>query len=329
MKRIVLFVGLLIIFLSVWQEESQAPLVLPQQETEEEQATLLFVGDIMLDRGIEYYIQKNGGDWRFPFLNIADFLKKADLVFGNLESVISDKGTKQGSIYSFRADPRSLEGLTFAEFDVLSVTNNHSLDYGMEALLDSISRVESQGIATLGAGINKEAAQKLFIKEIQGTKIGMLAYTNTGSPLWEVGDTTFGVSWVDEHNLAEFSQRIEDAKKEVDILVVSIHFGEEYQKEPSITQELIAKTAIGSGADIIVGHHPHVVQPLVQYQASLPAGRQGWIAYSLGNFIFDQGFSKETTQGLLLEVIVQDKKITKVSPRPIHLNSQSQPNLVE
>ncbi|MDO8577366.1 MAG: CapA family protein, partial [Candidatus Wildermuthbacteria bacterium] len=185
-----------------------------------------------------------------------------------------------------------------------------------------ISRVESQGIATLGAGINKEAAQKLFIKEIQGTKIGMLAYTNTGSPLWEVGDTTFGVSWVDEHNLAEFSQRIEDAKKEIDILVVSIHFGEEYQKEPSSIQELIAKTALGSGADIVVGHHPHVVQPLVQYQ-------QGWIAYSLGNFVFDQGFSKETMQGLLLEVIVQNKKITKVSPRPVHLNSQFQPSLVE
>ncbi|MDO8655252.1 MAG: CapA family protein, partial [bacterium] len=172
------------ISLLAWQKESQTPLVLPQQETEEEQATLLFVGDIMLDRGVEYYIEKNGGDWRFPFLNIADSLKKADLVFGNLESAISDKGEKQGSIYSFQADPRSLEGLVFAGFDVLSVTNNHSLDYGMEALLDSISRVESQGIATLGAGINKEAAQKLFIKEIQGTKIGMLAYTNTGSPLW-------------------------------------------------------------------------------------------------------------------------------------------------
>ncbi|MBI2642510.1 MAG: CapA family protein [Candidatus Wildermuthbacteria bacterium] len=324
MMRIILliciFAAVFGVSLFAWQEESQAPLVLPEEETNEEKITLLFVGDIMLDRGVEYYIEKNGGDWRFPFLNIADFLKKADLVFGNLESVISDKGEKQGSIYSFRADPRALEGLVFAGFDVLSVTNNHSLDYGMDALLDSISRVEDADIATLGAGINKQAAQKLFVKETRGTKIGMLAYTNTGSPLWEVGESTFGVAWVDEHNLAEFSQRIKDAKKEVDVLVVSIHFGEEYQKEPSATQELIAKTAVGSGADMVVGHHPHVIQPLVQYQ-------QGWIAYSLGNFVFDQGFSKETMQGLLLEVIVQDKKITRVSPRPINLNYLFQPIL--
>jgi len=326
MVRVVLVICIFAVIFGIsllaWQKESQAPLVLPQQETGEEQATLLFVGDIMLDRGVEYYIEKNGGDWRFPFLNIADFLQKADLVFGNLESVISDKGEKQGSIYSFRADPRSLEGLVHAGFDALSVTNNHSLDYGMEALLDSISRIESQGIATLGAGINKEAAQKLFIRETQGTKIGMLAYTNTGSPLWEVGDTTFGVSWVDEHNLAEFSQRIKDAKKEVDILVVSIHFGEEYQKEPSSIQELIAKTTVGAGADLVIGHHPHVVQPVEQYQ-------QGWIAYSLGNFIFDQGFSKETMEGLLFEVIIEDKKITRVSPRPVHLNYLFQPSLAE
>ncbi|MBI2642004.1 MAG: CapA family protein, partial [Candidatus Wildermuthbacteria bacterium] len=207
MMRIVLiiciFAAIFGVSLFALQETSHAPLTTQRQETDEEQITLLFVGDIMLDRGVEYYIEKNGSDWRFPFLNIADFLKKADLVFANLESVISDKGEKQGSIYSFRADPQALEGLVFAGFDVLSVTNNHSLDYGMDALLDSISRVEGAGIATLGAGTNKEAAQKLFIKEIQGTKIGMLAYTNTGSPSWEVGDSTFGVAWVDEHNLAE------------------------------------------------------------------------------------------------------------------------------
>src|SRR3989344_8219186 len=317
MKRLVFFTTILISSILLlggsfflWSEQAQAPNNEGQENKKE--SVLLFAGDIMLNRGVEFYTKENGSDWRFPFLNIAGFLQKADLVFGNLESVISDKGEKQGSIYSFRADPRALEGLVFAGFDVLSVANNHSFDYGAEAFLDSISRIESQGIATLGAGINREAAQKLFIKEMQGTKVGMLAYTNTGSPLWEVGDTTFGVAWVDEHNLAEFSQRIKDAKKEADILVVSIHFGEEYQKEPSTTQELIAKTAIGSGADMVVGHHPHVVQPLVQYQAGMPAGRQGWIAYSLGNFVFDQGFSKETMAGLMLKATVRNKEIFSV-----------------
>ena len=166
MVRVVLVICIFAVIFGIsllaWQKESQAPLVLPREETDKEQITLLFAGDIMLDRGVEYYIEKNGSDWRFPFLNIADFLKKADLVFGNLESVISDKGEKQGSIYSFRADSRSLEGLVYAEFDVLSVTNNHSLDYGMEALLDSISRVESQGIATLGANRQRSRAKAFY-----------------------------------------------------------------------------------------------------------------------------------------------------------------------
>ena len=95
MVRVVLVICIFAVIFGIsllaWQKESQAPLVSPQEEINEEQITLLFAGDIMLDRGVEYYIEKNGGDWRFPFLNIADFLKKADLVFGNLESVISDK----------------------------------------------------------------------------------------------------------------------------------------------------------------------------------------------------------------------------------------------
>ena len=335
-----------------WQDKFQTPLVpRPGLGNDADSITLLFAGDIMLDRGVEYYIQKNGGDWRFPFLNIADFLQKADLVFGNLESVISDKGEKQGSIYSFRADPRTLEGLSFAGFDVLSVANNHSLDYGSEALVDSIQRLKDAGIIPVGGGsTNKEAyapALKYFYtsKYSSVTTISILAYTAVGSSLWEASENTPGIAWVDEHNLAEFTQRIKDAKKEVDILVLSIHFGEEYQTQPNDMQQLIAKSAVIAGADIVIGHHPHVIQ-LIEPEGSSdvrPEGTQspreperpverykeGWIAYSLGNFIFDQGFSKETTEGLLLEVTIHNKKITRVSPRPIHLNSLFQPRLAE
>ena len=101
---------------------------LPDQGPEQEKAiTMIFVGDIMLDRGVEYMIQEHN-DWKWPFLKIADELRKADILFGNLESVISDKGTKVGSIYSFRAEPETIEGLTFAGFDVLSLANNHAFD---------------------------------------------------------------------------------------------------------------------------------------------------------------------------------------------------------
>ena len=104
---------------------------------ESSSVTLLFVGDVMLDRGVEFEVQKNGGDWTWPFWHIASFLHQADLVFGNLESQISDKGVNVGSIYSFRANPKSIEALSYAGFDVVSVANNHSFDYTREAFEDS------------------------------------------------------------------------------------------------------------------------------------------------------------------------------------------------
>jgi poly-gamma-glutamate synthesis protein (capsule biosynthesis protein) len=223
--------------------------------------------------------------------------------------VISNKGENVGSMYSFRADTRTLEGLIFAGFDVLSVANNHSMDYGIEALEDSVSRLERVGIQTAGLAVTK----------IKGTKIGFLGYTNLGSPLWKMGQG-FDISWVDENTISEFQENVRITKEQSDILVVSVHFGEEYQKEPNEMQKLISKAAINAGADVVIGHHPHVVQPVEQY-------KNGWIAYSLGNFVFDQGFSPETMEGLLLEVTAKDKKITRVSPRIIHINSSFQPEL--
>ncbi|MDP2664981.1 MAG: CapA family protein [bacterium] len=298
----------------LWSEQAQAPNDEGQENKKE--LVLLFAGDIMLDRGVEFYVKENGGDWKFPFLKIAGFLKGADLVFGNLESVISDKGEKQGSIYSFRADPQSMEGLVSAGFDVVSVANNHSMDYGAEAFLDSIQRLKDANITPVG--FNHEPV----IVEVQGTKIGFLAYTEQGSPLWDNPQAPASVTWMDGSRLSQLMEEVEAAKLAADIVVVSFHFGDEYQTKPNATQELLSKTAISAGANLVIGHHPHIVQSVEQYQT-------GWIAYSLGNFVFDQGFSKETMEGLLLEVIVQEKKITKVSPRPIHLNYLFQPSLAE
>lgn len=287
---------------------------------------LLFAGDIMLDRGVEFYITQQN-DWKLPFRLIANTLQRADLVFGNLESVISDKGQNVGSIYSFRADPKTLEGLTFAGFDILSVANNHSLDWGMDALRDSISRLRTAGITPVGAGETKAEAYSPTIIEAKGARIGFLAYTAQGSPVWEATETSPGVAWLDETNLQDITQQIALAKEQTDILVVSVHFGEEYQTKPNEIQKLIAKNAIDAGANLVIGHHPHVVQP-VEYVCNQVTHICGWIAWSLGNFVFDQGFSKETMEGLLLEVKIAEKQITRVTPRVIRMNSFFQPELL-
>ena len=197
--------------------------------------TLFFVGDIMLDRGIEFMVNKYGEkDWRFPFLEIADDLKAADILFGNLEGPISDKGTKVGSIYSFRADPESIEGLSFAGFDVLSVANNHMFDYGREAMEDTFLRLKIAGIDYVGGGFNEKEAYSPLIKTIRGptsvmgsekVKVAFLAYTNLGSKNWAAKGDNSGIAWLAKERL---ERDIKEAKNQADIVVISMHFGEEY-----------------------------------------------------------------------------------------------------
>lgn len=280
--------------------------------------TLFFVGDIMLNRGVEWTINKYGKkDWKFPFLKVAEDLEKADILFGNLESPISDKGRKVGSIYSFRVNPKAIEGLNYAGFDILSVANNHIFDYGRTAMEDTFLRLKQAGIDYVGGGFNEKEAHSPIIKEIKGTKIAFLAYTNLGSKNWEATGKRSGISWLTEERLVE---DIKKTKKKSDIVVVSMHFGQEYQTKANSSQKLFARTAIDAGADLVVGHHPHVVQETEEYKGK-------YIAYSLGNFVFDQGFSEKTMQGLILKVLIEGDKIKEVIPIEIKINKFFQPRL--
>ena len=290
-------------------------------------ATLLFVGDIMLDRGVEFEIKKNGGDWTWPFHRIADAFSEADLAFGNLESQISDKGENVGSMYSLRADPRSIEGLVYTGFDVLSVANNHSFDYGKEAFEDSLSRLKAAGIAPVGGGLSREEAEGLVIREVRGTKVGFLAYANSGSPAWAATEQSSSIAWADLKTLPDILQDIGKAKKLADILVVSLHAGEEYAPEPNEFQRRFSQGGIEAGADLVVGHHSHVVQPLVPHARK--DGSHGWIAYGLGNFMFDQNISEETMRGAILKMLVENKKIKEISLLPTRLTSSFQVQIEE
>lgn len=288
----------------------------------EKSATLIFTGDIMLNRRVETMIRSNA-DFRFPFLKISDTLKKADILVGNLEGPISDKGTKMGSIYSFRAAPESIEGLTYAGFDVLSLANNHAFDYGRLALEDTFLRLKENEIDYIGAGLNAAEAFSPLIKEINGFKIGFLAYTNLGPKGWRAGANSPGLAWINENSFEELKKNISLARTKSDILVVSLHAGEEYITDPpSYFQTKFAQLVIDAGADIVIGHHPHVVQKNEEYNG-------GYIFYSLGNFVFDQSFSEKTMQGQIVKVVIEDGKIKEALPIDIKLNESFQPELVD
>lgn len=294
--------------------------------------TLLFVGDLMLSRGVDYMVKKyGGGDFRYPFLKIADELKKADFLFGNLEGPISDRGENQGSIYSFRAEPKAAGGLMFAGFDVMSVANNHILDWGRDALTDTISVLNINGIKSVGAGKNNEEANKpvLFVLGSPpageaglpagqaGLRLAVFAYTNLMPQSLEATANRPGLS---SFSIEKASEAIRAAKQSADIIIVSFHWGDEYQTRSNALQQKIAHAMIDAGADLIVGHHPHVVQELEEYKG-------GHIIYSLGNFIFDQNFSEDTRKGLIAKVTVRDKKIENVEPIEIHFTKTFQPEI--
>jgi len=301
----------------------------------EKPITLIFVGDIMLDRGVEWAIQKYGqGDWKFPFLKISSDLRGADILFGNLEGPISDKGVRVGSIYSFRNDPKAIEGLEFAGFDILSVANNHIFDYGRAAMEDTFKRLKEVEVDCLGGGFNEKEAYSPRIKEIKGMKIAFLAYTNLGTPYWSAKGERSGIAWLNKENL---EKGIKKAKENADLVIVSMHFGEEYQSKSNLEQKYFAHLAIDSGADLVIGHHPHVVQEVDEQSSSsrfanarvIEKYKEKYIAYSLGNFIFDQNFSEETMKGLMLKVSIKNAKIDKVIPIEIKINGYFQPEIIK
>ena len=277
---------------------------------------LFFVGDIMFSRAVGSTTMRVG-DFSFPFLKSANVLKSADITFGNLESPISDKGKNRGSIYSFRADPRMIEGLQLAGFDVLSLANNHIWDYGAEALLDTVARLNKEGIKTIGVGPDSAGATAPARFRVKGVDVVFLGYTNLyPESLWATSGSP-GVSPFQEEEIIDL---IRKEKAESDLVIVSMHWGEEYQPTSNLSQQLLARRMVEAGADLIIGHHPHVEQEWEKY-------RGGWIFYSLGNFVFDQTQSEETMRGLALRVQVVAGRVAIIERVPVQISPSLQPEL--
>lgn len=267
--------------------------ILSGPKDKSKEITIRLAGDIMLDRGVEYSVNKNfNGDFRQLFTNLTSY-KEADIFFANIEGPVSNKGKDLQNLYSFRMPPKVLPMLTDVGLDIVSFANNHVGDWGKDAFLDSLNEFKNAGLLYTGAGVSTEEATKPTIIEKKGVKIGFLGFSDVG-PQWLDNTQTDGGFGINTLNTETFDTLVKNAAAQVDILIVSIHWGVEY-KTPTERQKEFAHRAIDSGAKIVAGHHPHVIQSVEIYKGGL-------VAYSLGNFIFDQAFSKETMRGLTLEV---------------------------
>ncbi|OGI63737.1 hypothetical protein A2914_01000 [Candidatus Nomurabacteria bacterium RIFCSPLOWO2_01_FULL_41_21] len=268
---------------------------------EPDYARLSFLGDMMLDRGVRSSVAKNfAGNYSALFDNM-EILKNSDIVFANLEGPASDKGEDQKNLYSFRMDPSVIPAIKGGGVSIVNVTNNHVGDWGREAYADTLARLKENEILYTGGG-TKAQAEAPTIVEKNGLKIGYLGFSDVGPNGMVAREDEAGVLLA---NNPRFEEIIKSASEQVDFLVVSFHFGEEYKNTHNDRQEYLAHTAIDNGARIIVGHHPHVMQDTEVY-------KNGFIIYSLGNFIFDQRFSPETSKGTLYEIEVrQDGSMTE------------------
>lgn len=251
------------------------------------ETAFLAVGDIMLSRDVAKLMAKNNKDGGYPFRSIQDLLKSTDFNFGNLESPFSgtDIQDPDPQTFTFNTPTYALRGLTQNNFQILNLANNHALNQGKNGLIYTKNLLTQNNIKNVGAGSNVDEAWQGKIVEANGIKIGFLGatYGPESNYLAQVNDGTL------------LTESINKLKTESDYIVVTMHAGTEYKREPNWQQFKFARAAIDAGADMIVGAHPHWVQPIEQYKGK-------YIFYSLGNFVFDQSWSQDTKEGLTLKI---------------------------
>lgn len=280
-------------------------------------ARVVFVGDIMLSRTVAKKMRERGAD--FPFASTTQLIQAADIAFGNLETTITDGEPVEAFEMRFRADAHAGGSLKDAGFDILSLANNHTFDFGEKGLSDTQSALDGAGILHVGAGRDDvEAGQPMFIKA-HGIQFAFLAYTDGHFSGREAGVERPGAAFM---RLDRMKAAVAGANTFADIVIVSMHSGDEYELEPNATQQAFARAAIDAGADMVVGHHPHVVQSAEIYQGKP-------IYYSLGNFVFDQMWSEETRSGLVLEVIFSKEGVLETTYHPVLIEEYARPRVVE
>jgi poly-gamma-glutamate capsule biosynthesis protein CapA/YwtB (metallophosphatase superfamily) len=277
------------------------------------------VGDLMLDRSLGRALEN--GDLAFPFAGLNGVLRPADITLGNLESALGDLGQPENKSYTFQAPPSAAEALAAAGFDLVSLANNHAMDYGPQGLQQTIELLQQANIATVGAGANDLAARTPVLFELGGLKVAFLSYVSvpvevTGFDAhgWAATSQQPGVAWADEYQIR---QDVASASSEYDLVVVLLHSGYEYIEAPSPEQMTAARAAIDAGADLVIGHHAHVLQG-IEFRGSAV------IAYGLGNFAFEIDGDSST---MILNVWLDSDGVRQFELVPAFLEAGGRPRL--
>ena len=269
-------------------------------------AELVAVGDVMLSRAVQRKIEEFGPN--YPFQKVCQVIREADVAFCNLECAITLSQTSILKRNVFGVKPEEARGLSFAGFDIVSLGNNHALDRGRTGLSETMESLTQQEIQYVGAGRNYQEANMSAVLNLRGLKVGFLAYC-----LYPLEGVVFreDAPSVALYNPNAARKAIEALREEVDVIVVSLHWGDEYHSKPNSRQIRIAHQLIDAGADLILGHHPHVLQPIEEYKG-------GVIVYSLGNFVFDQR-KDATRKSVIFSAKFSRKGVQEFSTMPVQI----------
>jgi poly-gamma-glutamate synthesis protein (capsule biosynthesis protein) len=267
-------------------------------------SSIFFVGDVMLARDVEEHMRKQGGD--YPFLNLS-FLKNSHAyVVANFEASVPQWHKKTPNYnFSFSVDKQYLANFKASGFTHVSLANNHSLDNGKEGLANTKKELTNESIHYFGAPTEISTSSTISFLTLEDKRVAILGLNTISAAL----------------DMSELEAVIGFANLNSNYQIVYVHWGEEYDNKSSLTQQELAKQLADLGVDIIIGHHPHVVEEVEIINNTM-------VFYSLGNFIFDQYFSTEVQEGLVLELFLAEEKLL-VNLLPVtSLSTRAQPRLM-
>ena len=283
------------------------------------QISIVAVGDVMLGSWVEPVLQKEGAE--YPFKATAAILHSADVSIANLEAPFTLSGDPFEKKFNFKVDPKFAIGLKSGGIDVVTLANNHIMDFGEEGLISTIKTLDSLGLKHSGAGMNAGQAHRPVVVGVKDLRIAFFGYSMTFPTEFYASEDSSGTAYPEEAVIIKNLQAWRDS---VDFIVTSFHWSAEKLETPKEYQKYFAHLAIDYGADLVLGHHPHVLQGIEIYKNRL-------IAYSLGNFAFGS-YSEYALDSIILKVYLTESGLHSAQCFPINVDNadvEFQPRLVE
>lgn len=303
-----LFFSLLLLLFIQGSQKELSEILYSKNEDSTITVKLSFVGDIMCHTPqIEYAkIGSDSFDFLPTFEMVQQYLSGSDITFGNLETVTAGKSEKYTGYPLFNSPEELLDALKFSGFDILFTSNNHSLDRGVKGVERTIRQIKNRNLVNSGTYLSQHSRDSLLVVEKNGLKLGIVSYTYGLNGNFLPKSKNYLVNVIDTNIIKKDVTAM--TEKNVDLILVYYHFGDEYSRLPSKYQEEIVSKTFNYGADIIIGSHPHVIQPARFVEKSNGKLKKGFVAYSLGNFISNQRW-RYSDAGVILNLEIKHNSI--------------------